>query len=459
MYDVFQKAKHRFDCDSGTVTIIRDTLNEFGVYSYDGYKAKLSNLNAKPLRVYQQGYTKSFLTIPPGSSETIKSINGTWLSKLIPVVTHTDAYVSTYVARNTHRSDSHRTDTHHNDRCPSDTQHNDRCHPHKCCPKRGPQGPEGPMGPPGPAGQLGLQGLKGDPGDKGLDATITQEHLASITLSLAHLAAPGPQGVQGPSGPTGPQGLQGVQGPQGLQGPPGFSCCPDKYVSEGSRTVPGFGEQLSIHGGNAVLFTCTLVGGGGGGGGSSAFDVNGSIVEGNGGGSGYIVSGQFIVPTNTAVNLYVGGGGKGGKLVGEIGGDGEDTYVSVNGVKQMLAYGGSAPTAQSGGKGYFGGGGRLEGGLGLIRNGYSKSPSSGVNVGFGGGYNAGKSGQGNVGCGGGSSPMNGFGGDGGVANSPNGTNGTIGGGGGGAFGIIQGGVAPTGGDGGNGLIVYSYRVF
>jgi hypothetical protein len=307
--------------------------------------------------------------------------------------------------------------------------------------------------------------LKGDSGDKGVDAVITAEHLGTIITQLSNLAKPGPQGVQGLQGVPGLQGQQGVTGPQGAQGPPGFSCCPDKTVVEGQRNAAGQ-QSIPVYGGTAVLFSATLVGGGGGGS-SYSIDTNGNQVGGNGGGSGHLVTAQFIVPTNGLITLNVGSGGKGGRQQdngNNSGLDGEDTWVKINDVTYLCAYGGGGATDKKGGDGYFGGGGIASGGIGIVKTMVHKSLLE--TSGKGSGHNPGlrSSESPHTGAGGASSPMHGKGGDGGNAENIHGQHGTFGGGGGG--GSLHVGnpqalenMLPMGGNGGDGMIIYSYRVF
>lgn len=453
MYSLFNKSKHKFSYESGKVIISRDVTDEEGIYPNTGFVARLRNGHPdKTLEVFQMGHSKVFASIYPGDTIMVKSIAGTWSIVVAQRKEHKLPVSQPTYHRSKKRCDSSSDSSSDSNNQQTRGKRGKRgkrgydgrdgkdCPPHKCCPERGPQGPEGPQGPPGPTIQLNIEeirrnakGDKGDKGDPGENAVVTDKQLANIIASLSHLCK---------------------------EGPPGFSCCPEKSVVEGSCSSPGI-TTIAISGGTAVLFTASLVGGGGGGSAATSSNQQEQLFGGNGGGSGYLTTGQFILSTPVTLKLFVGAGGDGGKEVDDTGTDGECTYIQdATGTKYLYAYGGTAPTLACGGAGYFGGGGLVSAGVGVVKNGKYKTDQG--NSGHGGGYNAGLSDVRNIlsGCGGGSSPLYGKGGNGGTEATVSGQNGTIGGGGGGGLGgMINNMATPLGGKGGDGLITYSYRVF
>lgn len=81
---------------------------------------------------------------------------------------------------------------------------------------------------------------------------------------------------------------------------------------------------------------------GGGGGGGSTYDTGSS----GGGGGGAVVTGSFQFSRDLNLELFVGAGGIGGSGTPEAnGGDGEDSYIRLDGVVDIVAKGGQGGRA------------------------------------------------------------------------------------------------------------------
>jgi hypothetical protein len=235
------------------------------------------------------------------------------------------------------------------------------------------------------------------------------------------------------------------------------------YTDSGGITTISFDQSTSINTQSSATIrlncssstvtasTVTLVAGGGGGGAGFYFSPS-LFIGGGGGGGGSVLFNQLITITTAVISILIGGGGGGGNT-GNNGSIGQSTSVD-------------SLTANGGGGGKFGGGSPAGGG-----------GTAGVNAGAGG--NGGSPGNGSSGSNGGYSPYSGGGGGGGGASGYNGgaaALNNIGGSGGGSSGSSGSGtgnggdcstygggggggaaeiIPYNGGDGGQGIVVFT----
>jgi hypothetical protein len=186
---------------------------------------------------------------------------------------------------------------------------------------------------------------------------------------------------------------------------------------------------LNCNTSSAINSTATLVAGGGAGGSGLGTDISFSILTGGGGGGGgtVILNQPFAITYGPTISITIGGGGGAAASAGTSGSNGKNTIVdSFTATGGQGGGGGAAPASGAGGTGGSGGG---AGGAGGIGNGALGSAGAAINDTGGGG-----------------------GGSSGSGNNIGGSCSTYGGGGGGGSGFNVGFI---GGDGGQGIVIFT----